>query len=233
MSIESRGLIVRIIAVLSACLATACAANAPFAPECRWLPDHPRAALDLRDRGDRRHLSDDAQVVEDIAIRHADITGGTGSARRDVPLYRTRREACKASLFATVADQHGVSVESVASAVVHRRVWLDALVMIGFGLLYAALARHVAGRIFQSAIGDSGALASAMTIVIALVFAAIGLFAGEVWTGLIESIRLGNGHVSYRADRVPWRQYPVPIFVVGTVVFLVAAIGKWKQTRWA
>jgi|SRR5688572_4763708 len=231
MSIESRGL-VRIMVVLSASLATACAANARFAPECRWLPDHPRAALDLRDRGDRRHLSDDAQVAEDIAIRHADITAGTGSARRDVPLYRTRREACKASLFATIADQHSVSADSVAAAVVNRRVWLDALVMIGFGLLYAALARHVAGRIFQGAIGDSHALASAMTVVVAVVFAAIGVFAGEVWTMLIESIRLGNGHVSYRVDRVPWRQYPVPIFIAGVLVFLVTAIDKWKQTRW-
>ena len=233
MSIESRGLVVRIMAVLSACLATACAANAQFAPECRWLPNHPRATLDLRDRGDRRHLSDDAQVAEDIAIRHADIRGGTGPARRDVPLYRTRRETCKASLFATIADQHGVSVDSVASAVVHRRVWLDALVMIAFAILYAALARHAAGRIFQSAIGDSRALASAMTVVGAVVFAAIGLFAGEVWTGLIESIRLGNGHVSYRVDRVPWRQYPVPIFIAGVLVFVVTAIDKWKQTRWA
>ena len=217
--------------MLSACLATACATNAPFAAECRWLPDHSRAALDLRDRGERRHLSDDAQVAEDIAIRHADITGGTDSARRDVPLYRMRREACKASLFATIADQHGLSVENVASAVAQRRVWLDALVMIAFAIPYAALARHAAGRIFQSAIGDSRVLASAMTVVVAVVFAAIGLFAGEVWTGLIESIRLGNGHVSYRVDRVPWRQYPLPIFVAGVVVFLVAAISQWKRTR--
>ena len=222
----------RIMVVLWASLAAGCAANAPLAPVCRWLPDHPRAALDLRDRGDRRHLSDDAQVAEDIAIRHADITGGMGSARTDVPLYRTRRETCKASLFATIADQHGVSADSVAAAVVHRRVWLDALVLIGFAMLYAALARHVAGRIFQSAMADSRALASAATIAVAVGFAAIGLLAGDVWTGLIESIRLGNGHVSYRVDRVPWRQYPVPVFVAGIVVFLVAAIGKWKQTRW-
>ena len=223
----------RAVVVLSAGLAAGCAANAPLASECRWLPEHPRAALDLRDRGDRRHLSDDAQVAEDIAIRYADVTGGTGSARKDVPAYRTRRETCKASLFATIADQHGVAVESVGSAVVQRRVWLDALVMIGFAMLYAAMARQVAGRMFQGAIGDSRPLALAMTIVVAIVFAAIGLLAGEVWTMLIEAIRLGNGHGSYRVDRVPWRQYPVPIFVAGVVVFLVAAISKWKQTRWA
>ncbi|HEX6214296.1 MAG TPA: hypothetical protein VFZ38_05725 [Vicinamibacterales bacterium] len=223
----------KIMVVLWASLVAGCAANAPLAPECRWLPNHPRAAIDLRDRDELRHLSDDAQVAEDIAIRHADITGGTGSGRRDVPLYRTRRETCKTSLFATIADQHGVSVENVASAVAQRRVWLDALVMIGFAMLYAALARQVAGRIFQGALGDSHALAASMTIVVAVVFAGIGLFAGDVWTGLIESIRLSNGHVSYRADRVPWRQYPVPIFFAGVVVFLAAAISKWKQTRLA
>ena len=219
--------------VLCAILAAGCAANGPLAPDCRWLPDHARAALDLRDRGDRRHVSDDAQVAEDIAIRHADMTGGAGSARRDVPLYRTRRETCKRSLFATIAEQHGVPLEDVAAAVVYRRVWLDAVVVVGFAVLYGALARHVAGRIFQSAIGDSRMFAATMTIAVALVFAAAGLFAGQVWTGLIESIRLGNGHVSYRADRVPWRQYPVPIFLAGVVVFLGAAVSKWKQARWA
>ena len=50
----------KIMVVLWASLVAACAANAPLAPECRWLLDHPRAAIDLRDRGELRHLSDDA-----------------------------------------------------------------------------------------------------------------------------------------------------------------------------
>ena len=64
------------------CLATAlsgCGANARYAADCGW-PSHEDRRLVLRSAVDARHLADDAQTAEDIAIRHADLTVGTRAA---------------------------------------------------------------------------------------------------------------------------------------------------------
>ena len=207
----------------------ACGANARFARDCAWPSTHEPRPLDLQNSADLRHLSDDAQVAEDVAIRHADDTNGREPGRRDVPSYQERREACKALLFAIVSRQHGVSVADVAEAVGRRRLWLDALVMLSFAAIYLLVAWEIAARLFRGALGESTALAFGMTLAVAGAFGVIGALAGEVWSMLIESIRVGNGHMSYRVERVPWRQFRVQLFAAAAVLFLAMAAIRWRQ----
>ena len=219
-----------LIGVLSIVLA-GCGANARYANDCRWPATHEPRPLNLDNTTDLRHLSDDAQLAEDVAIRHADVTEGTGSGRRNVQRYRDRREACKASLFAIVSGQHGVPIADVGQAVARRRVWLDALVMLSFAAIYVLVAHQIAARLFRGALADSATLALGMTLAVAVAVSVIGVLAGEVWAMLVESIRVGNGHMSYRVERVPWRQYPMQLFACGAVLFITVAAMRWRQTR--
>lgn len=219
----------RFLIVAASIAMAGCGANAALAQDCAWPPTHAHRALNLRSPADLRHLSDDAQLAEDVAIRHADVTEGTGSGRRNIQRYRDRREGCKATLFAIVGRQHNVTVSDVDQAVGRRRLWLDALVMLSFTAIYVLAARHIATRLFRGALADSTVLAFGMTLAVAVAFSGIGVLAGEVWSMLIESIRVGNGHMSYRVERVPWRQYPVQLFAGGAVLFIAVAALRWRQ----
>jgi len=145
--------------------------------DCRWSSGHEGRELDLSSARDRRHLADDAQVAEDLAIRHADASR-TPDWQRNVDEYRRVREECRARLNLIVAQQHAVPVESVAAAVVDRREWLDALVILGFAVLFALVAKQITRFMLRSALADSRALAMAMLLVAALLAGGIGLL---VW----------------------------------------------------
>ena len=51
---------------------------------------------------------------------------------------------------------------------------------------------------------------------------------GQVWAGLIETLRLGSGHLSYRAARIPWMHHrPLTLalaFAVGVALALLAPL---------
>ena len=216
----------RLMPLAVAIMCSGCGANARYAADCAW-PAHDGRRLELQRAADVRHLADDAQTAEDIAIRHADVT--IGKAGRDVGSYREQREACKATLFAQVSDQHGVSVDDVARAVGRRRAWLDVMVILAFAAIYIAVAYQVAARVLRGALADSVVLATGTAVLTSMALAGAGVLAGDVWSMLIESIRVGNGHMSYRVARVPWRNHPWPIFVTGAALFLVIAAVRWKR----
>jgi len=51
----------------------------------------------------------------------------------------------------------------------------------------------------------------------------LGVAAGEWWAGIIESVRLGTTHLSNRAFRIPWHRHLLAVFVVGVLLFWLAA----------
>ena len=210
---------------------TGCAGHPIAARNCEW-PEHVASRLDTRNPSDRRHLSDDALTAEDLAIRHADLMRGRESGQRNVAAYREIRETCKAKLFARVSELHDVPRADVERAIAHRRVWLDALVFLSFGLIYLIVSKMVAGMLFRGAMLDSRWLAAVGTMATAAALGFVGLLSGTVWSGIIETIRIGNGHLSYRVDRVPWGRYPGLLFVAGVIIFtVVAAIQHRKLAR--
>ena len=48
--------------------------------------------------------------------------------------------------------------------------------------------------------------------------------AGRLGEALVETVRLGNGHLSYRGLRLPWAQHSVEYAMVAAVVFLLVSI---------
>ena len=220
----------RAIAAVLAALSIAGCLGGNRNTNCQWPADHQARALDLTHGSDARHLADDAQIAEDLAIRHADASRSP-DWQRNVDAYHRVRETCKASLFATVAQQHSVSLDAVALAVEDRREWLDALVILGFAILFALIANAVIAFMLRGAIADSRMLAASLLLVAALGAGVVGLFAGGVWFGLIESVRVGNGHMSYRVERHPIRRHQTATFAAGTLIFAAIAVLQFRRNN--
>jgi hypothetical protein len=198
---------------------------------CRWPADHQARALELSVASDRRHLADDAQFAEDLAIRHADASRGRGSANRDVGEYRRIREQCKAELYAAVAAQHSVPPEVVAAAVGDRREWLDAIMIACLAIGFIAVARLASAFMLRGALADSRALAAGMILAAAIVAGVAAVMAGGMFIGLIESVRVGNGHMSYRVDRLPLRHRPMETFAAAAICFISVAAVQFARKR--
>ena len=50
-----------------------------------------------------------------------------------------------------------------------------------------------------------------------------GVLLGEVWSDLMENIRLGNGPLSYRVERIPWGPHRLGMFVGGVILYCLLA----------
>ena len=88
----------------------ACGARAGLASRCEW-PNEPRVSIDLKNAVQQRHLRQDAETAETIALRFADgrEEGRIGSRQRT-------RERCEASLWNSIARVHGVTPNEVRNA---------------------------------------------------------------------------------------------------------------------
>ena len=42
---------------------------------------------------------------------------------------------------------------------------------------------------------------------------------GHLWAGVVEMIRVGDMHMSYRAGRLGWRGYGREVFALGVLLF--------------
>ena len=68
--------------------------------------DEPAAVIDLAKASDRRHLVNDVELAEELAIRHGD----SFREREGIVEERRRREECTATLFAEIARKHNVKM---------------------------------------------------------------------------------------------------------------------------
>ncbi len=55
-----------------------------------------------------------------------------------------------------------------------------------------------------------------------------GVLLGEIWSFTAENFRVGNGHLSYRVNRIPWTQHRLGLFAGGVVLFWLLA---WLHHR--
>ena len=209
----------RIVLVAMTLSLTACVrpGDHPLNSTCAWIEADSRS-LNLENAADRRHLRFDAITAEDVAIRWADQQAG------HLPEYERRRDECMDALFSGVARQHGVDVATVRQFRGERDTLGDASVILSFGVLYAVVAIYLVGRIRRRfPAGEPGFWI--MTITMSVCVAAVGALVGYLWSFTLEIFRLNDGHLSYRAAQIPWRQYwPVMYFACLVIFWLVAVI---------
>ena len=195
----------------------------PVSSNCEWADEGSRS-LNLQTTADRRHLRDDAVTAEDVAIRWADRYAGLRSGHfRGFPEYGRRRDECMEALFRGVATHHRVDVALVRQYRLVRDNVMDSAVILGFGVLYAMAAYGLAGRIRRRFPPDEWPPFLIATVAVSVFASIIGVMVGDLWSVTMENLRLGSGHLSYRMDRIPWRQHRAQLFACGVVVFWLAA----------
>ena len=179
--------------------------------DCRWPAESAVQAADAK------HLSADAEFAEDLAIRYADKHYGHTQE------YEAGRDHCLGTLFEQVGKAHGVSASDVSNSLGRNRGRIDIAVNLPFILLYcfgaAAVARTVWRRYPPT---ENGWIPGAMmTLFLSLVVACGGTMIGEVLSGIAESIRIGNDHMSYRHFRHWWVRHWAGLFAGALVVFWI------------
>jgi len=205
------------LAILGAVSLTGCSMPAGMNEDC-----NAPAALLARDyrhaRSDRQHLIADVKVVEELAMRYADSQG------KGAPGSRRRQLDCEAKLFDAVAQTHGVTLSAVAEArrQLDRTAW-DSAVHLPLIAVYLAAALLLPVRI-RRRFPDEKVAAGVATLFGSVVIAGVFVVLGQLWHGLVEMIRLGTTHMSYRAVRLGWRDSSEEVFVLALLMFWCAVL---------
>ena len=188
--------------------------------DCKWPPETVAGPLTAR------HLSEDAEFAEDLAIRYADVHHGLRTpyyvSGED---YVANRDRCKAMLFGEIADQHHVPVERVYDSLGQNRAYIDLAINLPFALIYCLVVAAVARAVWRRyPPAESGWLPGAtMILFLSVAFSIAFIMVGDIWARIAETYRVGNGHMSYRADRLLWVRHQPALFSAAFVTFLLTA----------
>jgi len=220
------------LAVVILSLWCAACVGGPRTGTCDWS-ETPSFALDLNKAPDRRHLNDDARAAEELAIRYADATRGHRSGRfAGMDEYRRTRDRCLAALSIGIASHHGIRADEIADAIGRRDGGLDAVVLLFFVALYGWVATGAARGLVERFPQDEPWPAAVGTAVAAVFASAAAVIVGGLGSMLVEMVRLGDTHLSYRAGRLPWQQHWLSLFLGGVMTFcFIAAVVRWRDRR--
>ncbi len=105
--------------------------------------------------------------------------------------------------------------------------------LLPFALLYGLAAIVCARMIWcrYPPAEDGWALGVTMAVFISLAFAAGCTLLGEMWNWIVETHRIGNNHISYRANRLFFAKHRLELFVAGLMIFWLAAINAARRVR--
>lgn len=188
----------------------------PVSQNCVWS-EQDSHSLDLTKFADRRHLRFDAVSAEDMSIRWADMHFGLR------PEWDQKRNECVQTLFQGVADHHGVDVATVQQYSMKRDLFVDAAVILSFGIVFLFAAYIFTGRIRRRFQDDNTGF-WIMTLTMAAGVSLAAVMIGMLGSIVMEGVLLNSGHLSYRMNRIPFRQHWAMLFACGFVVFGLVAL---------
>ncbi len=192
------------------------------------LPADSVRPLDLSRPEDRAHLRDDAATAESWAIAYADVSP---ARRKSAAAYEQATNDCMAMLFSQVSRIHTVAPDVVREFSRRRNRWFDAMVFLALGTMYVMAAHTVAGRIARRFPVDEWVAGAFATLALSLASAFVALSIGDTLSIAAEILRVGNGHLGYRADRLPWRQHRLFVFAVGVGLFWLLALLRYRDDQ--
>lgn len=180
-----------------------------------------------------RQLAHDAEFVEDLGIRYADARFGPHSGHFESwEDYGGKRDVCISQLFSVVARNDGIKEDRVWASLNQRPIELDSAAILSFAIVYSWVANAIAFRIWRLHQLDYGTRhAKIISVYAAVLLGLVFVMAGAGWCDTIETIRLGNGHESYRGERVPWMHHYYLEYFVGLTIFCAAAVLQRRAQR--
>ena len=223
------------ISVFSACLLPIAITSGYWAPRphsyssCDLLegavPFHPNKPAS------RRQLRHDAEFVEDLGIRYADARFGPHSGHfENMEDYGRRRDTCIAQLFQGVARNDDVTEDQVRASLNQRPIECDVAAILSLIIVYSWATGTIAFRIWHLQRQDK-ARAKVVSVYAAVLLGLAFVMVGGLWCDTMETIRLGNGHESYRGERVPWTHHYYLEYVAGVAIFCGAVMLQQRAAR--
>jgi hypothetical protein len=157
------------------------------------------------------------ELAEELGVRYGDsFRRAYGQAEET-----RRRTECTDSLFGQIAVKHSLTLEEVQSVRGERPRFLDLAVLTSFVVLYV-----LASRTFITAIHGTHPEISWIAIAaLSLPVAVAALFALNLGGAVVEMIRWGDGHASYRGSRgLPWSHQWVAVVIGAALLFCCVAL---------
>jgi hypothetical protein len=217
------------IVLLVAISLTGCVRRQGRNPDCKW-PEEPDA---MTLSANLRHLHNDVGFAEELAVEYMDAHHGPRSAGfKSLEAASQARNTCLADLIGQIGKSHNVPPREVARFVGQRSLAIDVAVSLTFVLAYAFFAVFLAGKLRRRYPPEDGwSSALVMIILSSLVFGAGGMMLGEQWSTLVENIRIGSGHLSYRFNRIPWVRHRIDFFILFVVLFWGVAVVRFREQQ--
>jgi hypothetical protein len=128
------------------------------------------------------------------------------------------------SLFEQIANEHGVSIALVSGSLGRNRARIDFAENLPTLLLYCCAVTAIARLLWHKYPREEHGWipAATMAVFLSFVIAAATAMLGDVWSGAIESLRIGNGHMSYRLQRLWWPRHRNELFTGAVILFWLA-----------
>ncbi len=192
------------------------------------IPAEPPRPLHLDRFADRAHLRADSATAESWAIAYADVSP---LRQQGAGPYADVRDQCMAMLFARISQSHAIDASTVREYTQQRDVIFDAAVLLVFAGAYAVIAYRLVGAVTRRFTGDGRFARAAAVIIVSVMTVAAVALVGDSWSIGAEVLRVGNGHLSYRTERLPWRQYRSAIFATALGIFWLAAVVRSQNRK--
>ena len=179
--------------------------------------------LNVERLADRWHLRNDVERAEEIGVRFGDSKRKAEGRAGE----RIRQTECTDKLLHEIAVRHDVALDALSAMRGRRPLLLDVAVFVAFAVLIRAALRSMFGALDER-LGDSRGAWVATTAVLILVMSVVGTFALNLFGYGVEIVRLWDGHISYRAGRLPWEQHP---FAVGLGLMILSVAVSLTRRR--
>jgi hypothetical protein len=201
-------------------LATACLPRERLNSNCAWRGDS-TFVVDMPSDVHRTHLTLDVRLAEELGIRHGD------SFKRTVPLSEAwvKGQRCTAASLAIVERLHTVSKVEIEAVTGTRDLGIDiATIFLPTVILLAFAADRIVRRVHYGFEPEERWPKIFSLLALAPIVAGMGAVAAHLWSWGVDSIRLWDSHLSYRAIRLPIGQHALASWAVGVVVFAAVAV---------
>jgi outer membrane murein-binding lipoprotein Lpp len=217
----------RLIAALQgALLLSGCLDPSRLNTSCEWVGDTTSAALDMAIAGDRRHLANDVRIAGENATRYRDSVkvrfGFAAAGSLDVE--------CLDRLYTTIGAQHGVRRADLDAAAFMRDVPLDvALTYFPIGAAFLFVSLRMCRRFFRRVPPPGERWTVVVRVVwLGLVASAVATAVAHLYSWQVDTVRLRDFHINFRAAYLPIAQHPWLSFLAALTVFAVASLYEYR-----
>jgi hypothetical protein len=203
---------------------------------CEWAGDS-SFPMALENPAHQQHLINDAQLAEELAIRHADREHQRlfGTEAHGGLLEQGRfRDRCMSRMVDAIQTSHHVTAEQVQAARGRRSFRFDLTAGLLFLPLYSFGAAMTCRWLFRRFSSDARHARLVATGLASVAVSILGLQLGVLWLSVWEVGRVGNGHISsFRmATSHRWSQQHVgALFLAGIVLFWLIASWSRRPSR--